>query len=88
MMRLFGYFSDKLSGDEKRFFLSTIEEYKRGRTLLSAPIGLLRSYIARFDEKYLKDQAFFAPYPRDLAEIHDSEKGREINSPQANFVKG
>jgi uncharacterized protein YbgA (DUF1722 family)/uncharacterized protein YbbK (DUF523 family) len=79
LMHALGYFSDKLSSREKRFFLDSLEEYKTERLPLSVPIALVRSYIVRYQEEYLLRQRYFAPYPEDLVAITDSGKGRSFN---------
>jgi uncharacterized protein YbgA (DUF1722 family)/uncharacterized protein YbbK (DUF523 family) len=71
-----GYFSDELSSEEKQFFLNTLGEYRQNKVPLSVCIALMRSWIIRFDEDYLKHQTFFYPYPKGLVEITDSGKGR------------
>ena len=73
-----GYFSDGLSSDEKKFFLNSLEEFRRDQVTLSVPVNLLRSYIVRFKEEYLAQQTFFEPYPHGLLETVDSGKGRSI----------
>ena len=69
LMHSLGYFSRELSTEEKAFFLQSIEKYKQKRVPFSAPLSILQSWIARFDEKYLKDQTFFEPFPEDLIEL-------------------
>jgi len=76
MTHAFGYFSEKLTANEKKFFLNTIEEYRREQLPLSVPINLLKSYIVRFQEEYLMKQTFFEPYPPGLVRVLDSGKGR------------
>lgn len=77
MMHAFGYFSKELSHDEKKFFLNTLEEYRREQTPVSVPLSLIRSYIVRFKEEYLREQTFFEPYPQELTAVKDSGKGRK-----------
>ncbi len=76
MMHALGYFSKKLSTEEKSFFLNTLEEYRREQSPLSVPVSLLRSYIVRFKEEYLAQQTFFEPYPIEFTAVRDSGKGR------------
>jgi uncharacterized protein YbgA (DUF1722 family)/uncharacterized protein YbbK (DUF523 family) len=78
LLHAFGYFSKELSSEEKRFFLNTLEEYRREQTPLSVPLSLIRSYIIRFEEDYLKQQTFFHPYPAEFSAVTDSGKGRKI----------
>jgi uncharacterized protein YbgA (DUF1722 family)/uncharacterized protein YbbK (DUF523 family) len=70
-----GFFSDSLSAGEKRHFLDLLNEYRIGRAPVSAPLALLQSWIARFDEPYLRQQRYFEPYPRDLMDLRDSGRG-------------
>ncbi|MBD3379199.1 MAG: DUF1722 domain-containing protein [Candidatus Omnitrophica bacterium] len=78
MMHAMGYFSKALSKEEKKFFLNTLEEYRREQVPLSVPLKLLKSYIVRFDEGYLAEQTFFDPYPEKLMHIQNSGKGRKF----------
>ena len=76
LMHAFGYFSQEISSRERRFFLNTIEEYRREQIPLSVPARLVRSHAVRFGIQYLLEQVFFEPYPAALADITDSGKGR------------
>jgi uncharacterized protein YbgA (DUF1722 family)/uncharacterized protein YbbK (DUF523 family) len=76
LMHALGYFKDGLNKAEKADFLDQLEGFRRGKLPLSVPVGLLRSWIARFGEEYLAQQSFLQPYPVELVEISDSGKGR------------
>jgi len=78
LMHALGYFSKQLTSREKAFFLDALEQYRNGKIPLSVPANLLRSWIIRFEEKYLLPQTFFSPYPDELMEISDSGKGRDL----------
>ncbi len=78
LMHALGYFSKELSSGEKAYFLDTLEQFRSNRVPLSVCNGILKSWIVRFDEKYLKEQTFFEPYPEQLIEITDSGKGRGV----------
>jgi uncharacterized protein YbgA (DUF1722 family)/uncharacterized protein YbbK (DUF523 family) len=78
LMHALGYFSEELSSGEKAFFLGSLEEYRRQKLPLSVPVGIVKSYIVRFDEAYLREQRFFQPYPGDLVNLTDSGKGRDL----------
>ena len=73
-----GFFKDKVSAAEKRFFLNELEQYRRGRLPLGAVAGVLRAWIVRFDEKYLAQQYYFSPFPDDLVSVSDSGTGRKL----------
>ena len=75
-MYAMGYFSKNLNAAEKAYFLDTMEQYRINRVPLSVCNAILKSWIIRFDEKYLNNQTFFEPYPEQLIEITDSGKGR------------
>ena len=66
LMHAFGYVSDGLSSEEKSFFLSQVEKYRQAQISLATVLSLLKSWIIRFNEPYLKKQTFFSPYPDEL----------------------
>ncbi len=68
LLHALGYFKKGLSHDEKTFFLDSLHNYREGRIPLCVVTNLLKSWIIRFDEEYLKDQTFFSPYPEELVE--------------------
>jgi len=74
-----GYFKDRVSSKEKRFFEGTLDSYRDGRVPLSVPQSIIRAWVARFGEEYLEQQTFFAPYPEELQFISDSGKGRKTD---------
>jgi len=71
LMHSFGFISKKLKKDEKELFLKSLDNYKKGHVGLSVPISIMKSWVVRFDESYLKMQSFFAPYPDDLVEVEN-----------------
>ncbi|MDO7975941.1 YbgA family protein [Oceanotoga teriensis] len=78
LMHVMGYFKDKISSDEKQFFLDTLKSYKDKRVPLSVPNHILKSWIIKYNEEYLSNQTFFEPYPKELYIISDSGKGRNL----------
>jgi uncharacterized protein YbgA (DUF1722 family) len=77
-LHMFGYFSDKLSKEEKDFFLTQIEYYKKDMIPLSVLTSILKSWVIRFQCEYLKNQTILNPYPDSLIKVTDSGKGREF----------
>ena len=69
LMNAMGYFSNRLSKEEKAFFLDSLEKYRAGKLPFSVNIGILRAWIIRFKEDYLAKQTLFEPYPEDLMDI-------------------
>ncbi len=74
----FGYFSDDLNDDEKQLFFDYVDDYRAGKAPLSTLISMVRSWIRRFGQEYLRDQYYFQPYPGGLADISDSGKGVDL----------
>lgn len=74
----FGGVSSQLSSKEKRFFLSSVQNYKEQKIPLSVPLNLLLSWALRFETEYLLMQTFLEPYPLVLMDISDSGKGRDL----------
>jgi uncharacterized protein YbgA (DUF1722 family)/uncharacterized protein YbbK (DUF523 family) len=77
LQHAFGYVSDQLNHGEKSFFLDSLEMYREGRTPLAACLGLIGSWIERFNVDYLRQQTYFNPYPRDLMERFDTGRTRD-----------
>lgn len=78
LMHALGYFSSRLMPAEKVLFLDALERYRGRHVPLSAPVYILRAWIARFDEPYLARQVFFEPYPTALVSPTDSGKNRDV----------
>lgn len=69
LMNSMGYFSKQLSGEEKKFFLKSLDDYKAGNIPLSVLTSIFKSWLVRFKEDYLLSQTFFEPYPKELTDI-------------------
>lgn len=61
-----GHLSEKTSGEKKKRFLDSLEEYRAGRIPLDRPLDMLREWSERFGSEYLEKQTLFEPYPRVL----------------------
>ena len=75
-LHAFGGFSERLSPLERKYFLDAVEEYRDERIPASALFALLKAWALRFEVRYLLDQVFLDPFPKELVEITDSGKGR------------
>jgi uncharacterized protein YbgA (DUF1722 family) len=75
-----GYFSKRVTNEEKAYCLRLIDRYKDGHATLAEPRDLLRSWVIRFQEPHLMDQTFFAPYPFELEVLPDdsTDRGRDV----------
>lgn len=69
MMHAMGHFSDKLSKEEKSFFLDSLQKYRNGLLPLSVNTSILRLWLKKFKEDLLMKQTFFKPYPEELIDI-------------------
>ncbi len=65
----FGYVSQDLKDNEKKFYASLIQKFRNGLISLSVPINLVRSWVIRFEQPYLLPQTFFQPYPDELLDV-------------------
>ena len=72
LMHALGYFRDGLTSEEKAFLLDSLQRFRAGKMPLSVPVGILRSWVVRFNQPYLVQQVLFQPYPEALMDIADS----------------
>lgn len=75
LFHLFGYFKKLLSAEEKAYFLDKMELYNDKKIPYSNLLAILRAWVVRFDEPYLKNQTIFEPFPIELFDVTDSGKG-------------
>ena len=66
LQHAFGYVSGELNAGERAHFMDVVDDFRRGGLPIEVPLALMRSWIERFDLKYLAQQAFFEPYPRSM----------------------
>ena len=65
-MHIMGYFKKELSHDEKSELLETINQYHEQLVPLLVPLTLLKHYVKKYDQAYLKQQVYLAPHPAEL----------------------
>jgi uncharacterized protein YbgA (DUF1722 family)/uncharacterized protein YbbK (DUF523 family) len=63
---MMGYFKKNLSDDEKRELLSVIDQYRSGYVPLIVPITLIKHYVMKYDQPWLKVQTYLNPHPFEL----------------------
>jgi len=73
---VFGYISKHLKPVEKAYFKELIEDYITDKITLTTVLSVLKSWIIRYDEKYILSQSIWNPFPRDLLKLTDSGKSR------------
>lgn len=66
LMHMAGYFKEQLGSGEKAELVETIEMYRKAMVPLVVPITLLKHYVRKYDQPYLKDQYYLNPHPIEL----------------------
>jgi uncharacterized protein YbgA (DUF1722 family)/uncharacterized protein YbbK (DUF523 family) len=66
LQHMMGYFKKDLSPDEKRELAEIIGSYHRGLVPLIVPITMMKHYVRKFGETYLKGQYYLNPHPQEL----------------------
>ncbi len=74
MTHIYGYFKKMLSTLEKEYYFDVLDQYLNNRIPYSNVFTVLKSWVIRFDDKYLLDQTVFEPYPKELIMVTDSGK--------------
>jgi uncharacterized protein YbgA (DUF1722 family) len=66
LQHMMGYFKRDLSADEKQELLEVIDEYRGEYTPLIVPVTLIKHYVRKYDQPYLKEQIYLNPHPTEL----------------------
>lgn len=66
LQHMLGYFKKRITADEKQEMLEVIERYRAGYAPLLVPMTLMNHYVRKYDEPYLKKQAYLNPHPMEL----------------------
>ncbi|MHB8883282.1 MAG: YbgA family protein [Thermodesulfovibrionales bacterium] len=66
LQHIAGYFKKRLSADERQELVAVIGDYHKGLVPLIVPVVLLRHYVRKYDDPYLKRQHYLAPHPAEL----------------------
>ena len=66
LQHLMGYFKKLLTSDEKLEILEVIDHYYKGHLPLIVPLTLLKHYVRKYDQPYLKRQYYLDPHPIEL----------------------
>ena len=56
LQHLMGFFKKQLSADEKQELLEVMDQYREGHIPLIVPITLIKHYVRKYDQPYLKKQ--------------------------------
>lgn len=63
---IMGYFKHNLAVDEKQELLSIIDQYRSGYLPLIVPLTLIKHYVMKYDQPWLKKQTYLNPHPFEL----------------------
>ena len=66
LMHIMGYFKKELDHSEKEELLETINRYHNHLVPLVVPLTLLKHYVTKYDQSYLKQQVYLSPHPAEL----------------------
>lgn len=66
LQHMMGYFKKQLTPDEKQELVEIIEHYHSSLVPLVAPITLIKHYVRKYGQPYLKDQYYLDPHPLEL----------------------
>jgi uncharacterized protein YbgA (DUF1722 family)/uncharacterized protein YbbK (DUF523 family) len=66
LFHMLGYLKRELSRDEKEEMLEIIEQYRSGHLPLIVPVTLIKHYVRKYDQPYLKQQIYLDPHPISL----------------------
>ena len=66
LMHMMGYFKKELTSEEKQELLDLINNYRERRFPLIVPVTLIRHYVRKYDQPYLKEQVYLNPHPLEL----------------------
>ena len=67
LLHLFGYFKKDLSSAEKSFFLEQLSLYEKELVSFNSLLLIIKAWVVRFEEPYLKQQTIFNHYPIELS---------------------
>ncbi|THB76537.1 MAG: DUF1722 domain-containing protein [Desulfobacteraceae bacterium] len=66
LQHIMGFFKRDLSGVEKQELLDILEQYRAGYVPLIVPITLIKHYVLKYDQGWLKSQTYLNPHPHEL----------------------
>ncbi len=61
-----GYFSERVSPEERRALNRRLDDFRRARTSLMVPLTMVRHYVQKYRIADLQDQIYLEPTPEEL----------------------
>jgi uncharacterized protein YbgA (DUF1722 family) len=65
-MHMMGYFKEQLSPDEKQEVLELIDLYRNEFIPLIVPVTLIKHFVRKYAQPYLREQVYLNPHPMEL----------------------
>lgn len=66
LMHIMGFVKQALSAEDKQELLEILDKYRLGQIPLIVPITLLRHFLRRIPDEYIKQQVYLNPHPDEL----------------------
>ncbi len=66
LQHIIGYLKRTVDGEIRRDLVDVIDQYRRGIVHLSVPITLIKHYVDRYGNDYIRSQVYLDPYPLEL----------------------
>lgn len=66
LQHMAGYFTNRLDAASTRELGEVIDDYRRGLVPLIVPLTLVRHHVRTHDVRYLAEQVYLAPHPKEL----------------------
>jgi len=66
LSHIMGYFKNQLTPGEKEELLEILRQYHEQILPLIVPITLLKHYVRKYEQEYLKSQSYLNPHPLEL----------------------
>ncbi len=66
LQHIMGYFRNELTGEEKAELLDLIRQYHDHLVPLIVPVTMLKHYVAKYRQPYLRGQIYLNPHPDEL----------------------
>jgi uncharacterized protein YbgA (DUF1722 family)/uncharacterized protein YbbK (DUF523 family) len=66
LMHIMGYFKKELTHAEKEELLGVISQYHDQLVPLIVPLTLLKHYVNKYEQHYLRQQVYLSPHPAEL----------------------
>jgi uncharacterized protein YbgA (DUF1722 family)/uncharacterized protein YbbK (DUF523 family) len=66
LQHILGFLKEKLTSEEKKDIVESIEDFRKEITPILVPLTLLRHYVKKHSITYIADQVFLQPHPKEL----------------------